>query len=225
MQKRNNNKKQETKEVVFRVITPRPSVRKIHSYSDVGGNVKNFVIKRELDGREKTKSIEIPAEQRYFKVNSGLKDINKDSWLNYILESPHCKGSAANKFYKVTPIFEQYNPQEEAKARNQKTDGKLKALFAANSLTGDSLRDMAVKMLDSDEAHIRATFEKAISLGVVGFWGFQWKYKPDKEQDGIVITTSKDKDDMIQAAVKNPGLVEAVFDLVEKESKEKVAIT
>lgn len=130
------------KQVKFVLHEPRTALWQFRaSYHDDKGEQKTLVIKTDPNtGREIHAVIRFPAGRRMISIPENKKDMNGNSFAEFIENSPYCKGSPTCE---GSGIFFKYDPQRDAKIANEEKKERLKAELYAAELQKEELKAIA----------------------------------------------------------------------------------
>lgn len=130
------------KVVKFVLHEPRTALWQFRArYNDQEGDEKTLVVKRDVNtGVDVHAVIKFPAGRRMISIPANKKDMNGNSFVDFIENSPYCKGSPTCE---GDGIFFKYDPQRDARIANEEKKERLKAELYAAELQDDELKAIA----------------------------------------------------------------------------------
>jgi len=162
------------------------------SYSDEFGNAVFLQESISKDGVVKKALINFPKGQRIIRIPEGRKDANGQSYVEFIRNSPYCKGSP---LCNGEGLFFEINLERDAKIKIDEVNLKRKALNLAADLEDDKALDVAalygvfnkgieicratvldkasfnprefIEIVESKELGVKAVFKKAFYSGLI----------------------------------------------------------
>lgn len=136
------SKKKQPKFVEFALCNePRPAQWSFRNYFDEDYNDKHLVVSKQ-NGVEKQAVIKFPPNTRIIRIPSGKKDVNGNSYAEYIRNSPFCKGSALCSDDNRA-VFYEINPVKDAKVKLEEDKIRVQATAYALEVKGEKLEQLA----------------------------------------------------------------------------------
>lgn len=132
----------EDNKVKFVLHAPREALWQFRAvYNDEQGELQELVISENPStGEKKHATFKFHAGSRMITIPKFKKDIRGNSFVEFLRNSPYCRGS---KTCEGEGVFFEYNPLRDAEIANEERRLRLKAELAASELSGEELRAFA----------------------------------------------------------------------------------